>query len=137
MILYKKHNIVAIAISLMLFVGCYEDPFFELTIKVQDQELNAVSGALVDIYIIDVDNGDVIETEIIGESFHDSTESNGEVSFSFENKALITARVCYSANGSESCAEGHAYLEENTNTEIRLMLQSKEINSNSCNYCDE
>ena len=31
----------------------------------------------------------------------------------------------------------HRNNKENTNTEIRLMLQSKEINSNSCNYCDE
>ena len=131
------HSIATITVLLMLFISCYDDPFFNLTIKVQDQELNAVAGALVHVYIVDVDNGSVIQGEILGESFHDSTTSNGEVSFNFQNKALITARVCYSANGLQSCAEGHAYLEENTNTEIRLMLQSKEINSNSCNYCDE
>ena len=124
-----------ILLFLIIFTGCYEEPFFDLTIKVENSVSDPVSGALVNIQIVDIDSNHVIVDQIINESYEGVTGSNGSVIFNFENRALVTARACYSINGSYFCAEGHAYLEENTNTQIRLLLQSDQIENNACTYC--
>ena len=135
MILSKMKKIY-ILLFLIIFTGCYEEPFFDLTIKVENSVSEPVSGALVNIQIVDIDSNHVIVDQIINESYEGVTDSNGSVTFSFENRALVTARACYSISESYFCAEGHAYLEENTNTPIRLLLQSDQIENNTCTYCN-
>ena len=132
----SKINKTILAISLLFLIQCYQNPFFELTVEVIDQDSNPVSDLLIKIEITDLDNGSLIEDSIIGNYFEESTNNEGKVSFSFENKALVTARVCHEANGSLFCAEGHSYLEENKKKELKLMLQSSEVEHTQCAYCN-
>ena len=133
----SKMRKIYILLFLITLIGCYEDPFFDLTIKVENATSEPVSGALVNIQIVDIDSSNVIVDQIINESYEGITGPDGTIKFNFENRALVTARVCYDTNGSYFCAEGHAYLEENTNTEARLMLQSDQIEKTSCTYCNK
>tara|TARA_B100000579_G_C22791222_1_gene834602 strand:- start:786 stop:1199 length:414 start_codon:yes stop_codon:yes gene_type:complete len=125
-----------ILLFLIIFTGCYEEPFFDLTIKVENSISEPVSGALVNIQIVDIDSSHVIVDQIISESYEGVTDSNGSIIFSFKNRALVTARACYNASEAYFCAEGHAYLEDNTNTQIKLLLQSDQIENNTCAYCN-
>tara|TARA_B100000427_G_C15077327_1_gene406858 strand:- start:122 stop:523 length:402 start_codon:yes stop_codon:yes gene_type:complete len=125
-------------LSLLFFIQCYQDPFFELTVKIKDQNSNPVSDVLVKIEIIDLNNGSVVEESIIEEYFEETTNSSGEASFSFDNKALVTARVCYQNTSSLLyCAQGHVYLEENKTQQLELMLQSSAVEHDECSYCVE
>tara|TARA_B100000700_G_C14532387_1_gene618144 strand:+ start:122 stop:529 length:408 start_codon:yes stop_codon:yes gene_type:complete len=132
----SKINKTILVISLLFFIQCYQDPFFDLTVKVIDQDSNPVSNLLIKIEITDLDNGSLIEDSIIGSYFEETTNDEGKVSFSFENKALVTARVCHQADQTLFCAEGHSYLEENKKKELKLMLQSIEVEHAQCVYCN-
>jgi hypothetical protein len=135
MVLSEMNKIILI-LSFLFFIQCYQDPFFELTVKVKDQNGAAISNLEINIEITDLEDGSLVEESIIGEYFSETTNSNGEVSFSFENKALVTARACYELSGNNlSCAQGHVYLEENKSKELTLMLQSSEIEHDQCSYC--
>jgi len=129
----SKINKLTLIIFLLLCTQCYKDPFFELNVKVQDQNSNPVSNVVIKIEITDLNDGTIIEDNILGEYFEETTGEDGEASFSFDNKALITARVC-----SENlfCAEGHIYLEENKTKELKLMLQSSTVENSQCSYCN-
>ena len=112
----SKLNKIILILFVFSLAQCYTEPFFELTVEIKDQNSNPISDLMVKIEITDLDDGSLIEESIIGDYFEDTTDENGRVSFSFDNKALITARVCYinEATGILSCAQGHSYLEENT-----------------------
>ena len=133
MIQAKIYKCVIILITTFIFSGCYTDPFFELTVKVVDESLSPVSNSEVKISITDIDNGQLVPGSILSDE--GITDNEGKVLFSFENKAFITARACFdnSSVGSASylCREGNVYLEEDTNKELTLMLQSSE-----CQFCN-
>jgi len=133
MIQAKIYKCVIILITTFIFSGCYTDPFFELTVKVVDQSLSPVSNSEVKISITDIDNGQLVPGSILSDE--GITDNEGKVLFSFENKAFITARACFdnSSFGSASylCREGNVYLEEDTNKELTLMLQSSD-----CQFCN-
>ncbi|MBJ05145.1 MAG: hypothetical protein CMP65_04520 [Flavobacteriales bacterium] len=135
MILSKMNKIYPF-LFLILLTSCYEEPFYDLTITVENSELEPISDALVSVQVVDIDSGHVIVEEILEQFYEGVTNYNGEVLFSFENRALVTARTCYNVDGANFCAEGHVYLEENSNTKVRLMLQSQEIENNNCIFCD-
>ena len=65
---------------------------FELTVKVVDESLSPVSNSEVKISITDIDNGQLVPGSILSDE--GVTDSEGKISFSFENKAFITARAC-------------------------------------------
>tara|TARA_B100000902_G_C27205093_1_gene861178 strand:+ start:865 stop:1260 length:396 start_codon:yes stop_codon:yes gene_type:complete len=127
----SKINKTLLILSLFFLTQCYTEPFFELTIRVLDDNLNPVSNTEVKIEITDIDNGDLVSGSIVKKS--GTTGDDGSVSFSFENKAFVTARACYDLLSSSStylCKESNVYLEENTNKELSLMLQA-----DNCGYC--
>ena len=103
------------------------EPFFELTVKVIDQDLNPVNNTLVKIEVIDIENGNLIEGSII--NLESTTDNQGASIFSFDNKAFITVRACHEAE-TYMCKEGHIYLEENLNKELTLMIEPE-----NCSYC--
>lgn len=130
MILTKINKSVLVLFVLIL-TQCYTEPFFELTVSVVDEDLNPVSGAVIKIEVIDIENGSLVDGSII--DLESTSEADGKSLFSFENKAFITARVCYEMiidDVEYLCKEGHVYLEDNVNKEITLMIQSDD-----CNYC--
>ena len=130
MIVSKIHKTL-IVLSLFFLTQCYTEPFFELTVRVLDDNLNPVTNAEVKIEITDIQNGNLVSGAIISQS--GTTGQDGSVFFSFENKAFITARACLNNSSIPTtflCKEGNVYLEENTNKEISLMLQA-----DNCNYC--
>ena len=127
----SKINKTVLILSLLFLTQCYTEPFFELTIRVVDGALDPVSNTEVKIEITDINNGNPVPGSIVKQS--GTTGDDGSVSFSFENKAFVTARACYDILSSAStymCKEGNVYLEENTNKELSLMLQV-----DSCEYC--
>jgi len=139
MILNKLNKIILLIVC-SLFIQCYTDPFFELTVTVVDQDLNPVSGTEIKVQVSDIDSG-IIDTlsHINGEGdFFSITNSEGKAFFNFENKAFISVRACSGQNIEEagvqvfygSCREGHVYLEEDTNKDISLMIESGD-----CGYC--
>ena len=132
-------NKIILLIVCSLFMQCYTDPFFELTVTVVDQNLNPIAGTEIKVQASDIDSGvDIDESLIDGDGdFLSYTNSEGKAFFNFENKAFISVRAC-SQNMDDageqvfsgSCREGHVYLEEDANKEISLMIE----NSN-CSYC--
>ncbi len=135
MILPKMNKFLLI-ISLCFLTQCYTEPFFELTVKVVDQEINGVSDVDVKILVQDIENGEPIEDSII--ALEGTTNSAGESSFSFDNKAFVTVQVCLGSSGEGQylCKDGAVYLEENKNKEFTLMLEEMGDNKN-CEYCFE
>ena len=136
----NKLNKIILLIVCSLFVQCYTDPFFELTVTVVDQNLNPITGAEIKVQVSDIDSG-IIDTlsHINGEvDFFSITNTEGKAFFNFENKAFISVRACFGQNVEDgglqvfsgSCREGHIYLEEDTNKEISLMVENS-----SCGYC--
>ena len=105
---------------------CYKSPFFELSVIVVDQKLNPISNVFITIEVTDVSSGEPINGSMI--NFSSNTDNNGNSVFSFENKAFVTVRACYSQIG--VCKEGYVYLEENATKELTLMLEGGE-----CSYC--
>ena len=129
-----KMNKILIILAMCFLTQCYTEHFFELTVKVVDQNLNPVANVAITIEVVDVENGTELEGAII--DFYTTTNSQGESSFSFDNKAFVTARGCLADSWDDSlpqylCKEGQVYLEANLNKELTLMLES----SNDCNYC--
>ena len=135
MILTKMNKFLVIA-SLCFLTQCYTEPFFELTVKVVDQDINPVSDVEVKILVQDIENGEPIEDSII--ALEGNTNSAGESSFSFDNKAFLTVQVCFDSSESTQyfCKDGAVYLEENKNKEFTLMLEEMGDNQ-SCDYCFE
>tara|TARA_B100001287_G_scaffold251443_1_gene232674 strand:+ start:4504 stop:4899 length:396 start_codon:yes stop_codon:yes gene_type:complete len=127
------YKYVIILITTFIFSSCYTDPFFELTVKVVDESLSPVSNSEVKISITDIDNGQLIPGSILSDE--GVTDSEGKISFSFENKAFITARACLEntlvGTVNYLCREGNVYLEEDTNKELTLMLQDS-----NCEFCN-
>ena len=126
-----KINKTLLILSLFFLTQCYTEPFFELTIRILDSDLNPVPNTEVKIEITDIDNGDPVSGSIIKQS--GITGDDGSVFFSFENKAFVTARACLDATSDPltyRCKEGNIYLEENTNKELSLMLEL-----DNCEYC--
>ena len=64
-----KMNKFLLIVSLCFLTQCYTEPFFELTVKVVDQEINAVANVNVKILVQDVENGDPVEGSIIAYFF--------------------------------------------------------------------
>lgn len=129
-----KMNKILIILAMCFLTQCYTEPFFELTVKVVDQNLNPVANVAITIEVVDVENGTELEGAII--DFYTTTNSQGESSFSFDNKAFVTARGCLAGSWDDGlpqylCKEGQVYLEANLNKELTLMLES----SNDCSYC--
>ena len=135
MILPKMNKFLLI-ISLCFLTQCYTEPFFELTVKVVDQEINGVTDVDIKILVQDIENGNPIEDSII--ALEGTTNSAGETSFSFDNKAFVTVQACLESSGSIQylCKDGAVYLEENKNKEFTLMLEEMGDNKN-CDYCFE
>ncbi|MAZ58029.1 MAG: hypothetical protein CMP56_01280 [Flavobacteriales bacterium] len=131
-----KMNKFLLIVSLCFLTQCYTEPFFELTVKVVDQEINAVANVNVKILVQDVENGEPVEGSII--ALEGTTNSTGESSFSFDNKAFVTVQVCLGSSGAEKylCKDGAVYLEENKNKEFTLMLEEMSDTQN-CDYCFE
>ena len=133
MIQAKIYKCVIILIATFIFSGCYTEPFFELTVKIVDESLSPVSNSEVKISITDIDNGQLVPGSILSDE--GITDNEGKVLFSFENKAFITARACLDnpsvGSASYLCREGNVYLEEDTNKELTLMLQSSD-----CEFCN-
>ena len=135
MILTKMKKIVLI-LSLCFLTQCYTEPFFELTVKVVDQETNGVSDVKIKVLVQDIENGEPVEgSTILMES---TTNDSGQSSFSFDNKAFVTVQCCYEAS-IMMCKDGAVYLEENVNKDFTLMLE--EMNNSddgeNCSYCFE
>ena len=124
MILSKLNKIIFV-VFIVFAVQCYQDPFFELTVRVVDQELNSAPNTFVTVEVTDLDSGNPINGSVI--YFESTTNNQGESYFSFDNKAFVTVRVCVENN---FCREGHIYLEENENKELILMIEDGE-----CLYC--
>ena len=124
MVLSKLNKLIFV-VSIVFTVQCYQDPFFELTVRFINQELNSVPNTLVTVEVTDLDSGNPINGSII--YFESTTNNQGESYFSFDNKAFITVRVCAENN---FCGDGHIYLEENENKELTLMIEDGE-----CLYC--
>lgn len=132
MILAKMNKFLLIC-SICFLTQCYTEPFFELTVKVVDQEINGVSDVSVKVLVQDVENGDPIEGSTI--ALEATTNNAGESTFSFDNKAFVTVQCCFE-EAILKCKDGAVYLEENKNKEFTLMLE--EVNDNeSCDYCFE
>ena len=130
MIVSKIHKTL-IVLSLFFLTQCYTEPFFELTVRVLDDNLNPVANSEVKIEITDIQNGNLVSGSIISQS--GTSGQDGSVLFSFENKAFVTARACFNSSGNLTtyiCKESNVYLEENTNKELSLMLQA-----DNCGYC--
>tara|TARA_Y100000766_G_scaffold255869_1_gene242251 strand:- start:1885 stop:2286 length:402 start_codon:yes stop_codon:yes gene_type:complete len=129
----SKINKTLLILSVFFLTQCYTEPFFELTVQVFDGNLNPVPDTEVKIEITDIENGNLVSGSIITQS--GTTGSDGRVSFSFENKAFVTARACLNTSSGQSsiymCNESNVYLEENTNKDLSLMLQA-----NNCAYCN-
>ena len=89
----KKATLI---LSLFFLIKCYTEPFFELTVSVVDSNLNPISGATINIEVIDIENGNLVDGSII--NLESISSDNGQSKFSFENKAFVTARVCYQQN---------------------------------------
>jgi len=124
MILSKLNKIIFV-VSIVFSAQCYQEPFFELTVKVVDQELNSAPNTSVTVEVTDLDSGNPINGSII--YFQSTTNNQGESYFSFDNKAFVTVLVC-AEDG--ICGGGHSYLEENENKELTLMIEAGE-----CLYC--
>ena len=103
---------------------------FELTVEIINENLEPVPNCSISIEITDVETGDIISGEIINNEYADTTDNNGVVQFSFENRAFVNARACLSIDNVTMCKEGHVYLEANENTKLILMIE-EEI----CEYC--
>ena len=130
MITYKLYKILFIFL-LFSFSKCYKAPFFELSVEVINENLEPISNCNVSIEITDLDTGDVISGEILNSEYVDITGENGTAIFSFENKAFVTARACFTANEMSSmCKQGHVYLEENETKTLTLMIEEGD-----CAYC--
>ena len=126
MIKNKLYKIV-FAFCVLLMSQCYKTPFFELNVRVIDQELNPVSNVSIKIEVTDISSGSPVNGSII--NFESITNSEGISIFTFENKAFVTARACQ--NDGKMCKEGFVYLEENSTKELTLMLESGD-----CLFCD-
>ena len=127
----SKINKILLVLSVLFLTQCYTEPFFELTVRVLDGDLNPVPNTEVKIEITDIDNGALVSGSIIQQS--GTTGEDGSILFSFENKAFVTARACFkmlTETPTYMCKEGNVYLEDNTNKELSLMLQSS-----NCEYC--
>ena len=135
MILGKMNKFLLIT-SLCFLTQCYTEPFFELTVKVVDQDIDPVSDVDVTILVQDIENGEPIEDSII--ALEGTTNSSGKSSFSFDNKAFVTVQVCLDSSELTQylCKDGAVYLEENKNKEFTLMLEDMGDNQN-CDYCFE
>ena len=131
MILTKMNKFFLI-LSLCFLTQCYTEPFFELTVKVVDQDINGIANVKVKILVQDVENGNPIDGSII--ALEAITNNAGESSFSFENKAFVTVQCCYE-EAIMMCKDCVVYLEENKNKEFTLMLEELDNNSNNCTYC--
>ena len=129
----SKLNKIILILGLLLLTQCYKEPFFELSVEVIDQDLNPVPNCLITIEITDVDNGDLISEEILENVFSGMTNSGGSVEFSFENRAFVAARACFSSEEfiQTMCKEGHVYLEDNEKKTLTLMIQA----DGDCSYC--
>ena len=133
-------------ISILCFsTQCYKAPFFDLTIKVVNQELDPVNDVSIKIVARDVDsdNLDEIEnadlTDLDGNELVCTTSSSGECQFSFEKKAFVTILACMNSdkNNAPMCQETHVYLEEDENILSTMMLVNNDANDYNCNYCNE
>ena len=133
-------------ISILCFsTQCYKAPFFELTIKVLNQDLDPVKNVSVQIVATDVesDNLEIIEnadlTDLDGNNLVCETNSSGECQFSFEKKAYLTVLACINSdeNDSSMCQETYVYLEEDENVISTIMLVEHDNNDYNCSYCDE
>ena len=133
-------------ISILCFsTQCYKAPFFDLTIKVVNQELDPVNDVSIKIVArdIDSDNLDEIEnadlTDLDGNELVCTTSSSGECLFSFEKKAFVTILACVNSdkNNTPMCQETHVYLEEDENILSTMMLVNYDANDYNCNYCNE
>jgi len=119
-----KLNKIIIILFLFCLTQCYQDPFFELTIEVVDQNFNPIPDTSIIIDVTDVENGNPIDGSII--HFDSFTNEQGIATFSFENKAFVNALACFSSGNILLCGEGHIYLEANMNKSLTLMLENNE-----------
>tara|TARA_B100001996_G_C18522969_1_gene539972 strand:- start:102 stop:491 length:390 start_codon:yes stop_codon:yes gene_type:complete len=123
---------------------CYKAPFFDLTVKVVDQELSPVQGVSVRVVAADIDsdNLDLIDganlTDLEGNELVCNTNGSGECQFSFEKKAFVTILACMSSNNNNNamCQESYVYLKEDENTLSTIMLVDYAVNDYNCNYCN-
>ena len=138
-----KMNKFVLLLSLCFLTQCYTEPFFELTVKVVDENTSPVPEVAVKIVVQDIENGNVIEGSVI--HLESTTNSVGESTFSFDNKAFVTVQCCHDGGVDSSpnvmlCKDGVVYLEENINKPFTLMLEIDDANGGdigSCSYCFE
>ena len=131
-------------ISVLCFsTQCYKAPFFELTVKVIDQDLAPVENVSIKIVAADVDSDNLTLiqnanlTDLDGNELVCETSGSGECQFNFEKKAFVTILACINSNEDNGtmCQESFVYLEEDKNNLSTIMLVDPEVNDYSCSYC--
>ncbi len=142
--MFLKNLCKFLLISILCFsTQCYKAPFFELTIKVVNQDLDPVKNVSVQIVATDVESGnlDVIEnadlTDLDGNDLVCETSSSGECQFSFEKKAFLTVLACINSDENDNgmCQETYVYLKEDENVISTIMLVEYDKNDYNCSYC--
>jgi len=139
----RKFTKLLLILSLFFIAQCYKAPFFELTVKIVDQNFNPVQNVSVEIVAADVDSDnldgipDSNLTDLDGAKLECTTNGSGECEFSFENKAFITIQACFDSDENDDfmCQEAFVYLKEDENIVRELMLVDIEMNAYNCSYC--
>ena len=123
----KRIYVVLLFLISLLITSCYKDPFYKLDVYVVDSNFAPVENANVVVLVRD-DNGQKLPDSIvekIGE-----TNSNGVVSFEFENLGLFNIEVEKEISETNSliCGRSNISLEENETKSITI--QATEDNCN-------
>ena len=123
----KRIYVVLLFLISLLVTSCYKDPFYKLDVYVVDSNFAPVENANVVVLVRDDDGQKLPDSivEKIGE-----TNSNGIVSFEFENLGLFNIEVEKEISETNSliCGRSNISLEENETKSITI--QATEVNCN-------
>tara|TARA_Y100000589_G_scaffold146829_1_gene140494 strand:- start:565 stop:939 length:375 start_codon:yes stop_codon:yes gene_type:complete len=123
----KRIYVVLLFLISLLVTSCYKDPFYKLDVYVVDSNFAPVENANVVVLVRDDDGQKLPDSivEKIGE-----TNSNGIVSFEFENLGLFNIEVEKEISETNSliCGRSNISLEENETKSITI--QATEDNCN-------
>ena len=123
----KRIYVVLLLLISLLVTSCYKDPFYKLDVYVVDLNFAPVENANVVVLVRDDDGQKLPDSivEKIGE-----TNSNGIVSFEFENLGLFNIEVEKEISETNSliCGRSNISLEENETKSITI--QATEVNCN-------
>ena len=115
----KRIYVVLLFLISLLVTSCYKDPFYKLDVYVVDSNFAPVENANVVVLVRDHDGQKLPDSivEKIGE-----TNSNGIVSFEFENLGLFNIEVEKEISETNSliCGRSNISLEENETKSITI-----------------